>query len=59
MKKERQEEIQFNTKFGGKTSLGPNYFTLTKISFPVTCLTPPYCVKTGYSHHLVTTWLYK
>ncbi len=55
MKKERQEEIQFNTKFGGKTSLGPNYFTLTKISFPVTCLTPPYCVKTGYSHHLVTT----
>jgi hypothetical protein len=28
MKKERQDEIQFTTKIGGKTSLGPNYFIL-------------------------------
>jgi hypothetical protein len=27
-KKERQDETQFTTKIGGKTSLGPNYFTL-------------------------------
>ncbi len=25
-KKERQDEIQLNTKIGGKTSLGPGYF---------------------------------
>jgi hypothetical protein len=25
-KKERQDETQFNTKFGGKTSLGPSYW---------------------------------
>jgi hypothetical protein len=28
MKKERQDEIQFTTKIGGKTSLSPNYFIL-------------------------------
>jgi hypothetical protein len=28
MKKERQDEIQFTTKIGGKTSLGPIYFIL-------------------------------
>jgi hypothetical protein len=27
-KKERQDETQFITKIGGKTSLGSNYFTL-------------------------------
>jgi hypothetical protein len=27
-KKERQDEIQFIIKIGGKTSLGPNYFSL-------------------------------
>ncbi len=27
-KKERQDETQFTTKIGGKTSLGPNYFIL-------------------------------
>jgi len=27
-KKERQDETQFTTKIGGKTSLGPNYFAL-------------------------------
>jgi len=27
-KKERQDETQFITKIGGKTSLGPNYFSL-------------------------------
>jgi hypothetical protein len=58
MKKGRQDEIQFTTKFGGKTSLGPNYFALTKISFPVTHLTP-YYVKTGSSHRVVTTRLYE
>ncbi len=28
-KKERQDETQFITKFVGKISLGPNYFTLS------------------------------
>jgi len=27
-KKERQDETQFTTKIGGKTSLGPSYFAL-------------------------------
>jgi hypothetical protein len=27
-KKEKQDEIQFTTKIGGKTSLGPSYFLL-------------------------------
>ncbi len=27
-KKETQDEIQFTTKIGGKTSLGPSYFLL-------------------------------
>ncbi len=27
-KKERQDETQFTTKIGGKTSLGPSYFVL-------------------------------
>ncbi len=27
-KKERGEETQLTTKFGGKTNLGPNYFVL-------------------------------
>ncbi len=27
-KKERQDETQFNTKIGGKTSLGPSYLFL-------------------------------
>jgi predicted oxidoreductase (fatty acid repression mutant protein) len=27
-KKERQDEAQFTTKIGGKTSLGPSYFML-------------------------------
>ncbi len=27
-KKERQDETQFTTNFGGKTSLGPNYLVL-------------------------------
>jgi hypothetical protein len=28
LKKERQDETQFTTKIGGKTSLGPSYFVL-------------------------------
>jgi hypothetical protein len=27
-KKERQDETEFTTKIGGKTSLGPSYFVL-------------------------------
>jgi hypothetical protein len=27
-KKERQDETQFTTQVGGKTSLGPSYFAL-------------------------------
>jgi hypothetical protein len=27
-KKERKDEIQFTTKIGGKTRLGPSYFVL-------------------------------
>jgi hypothetical protein len=27
-KKERQDETQFSTEIGGKTSLGPSYFAL-------------------------------
>jgi hypothetical protein len=27
-KKERQDETQFTTKIGGKTTLGPSYFLL-------------------------------
>jgi hypothetical protein len=27
-KKEKQDETQFTTKIGGKTSLGPRYFVL-------------------------------
>jgi hypothetical protein len=34
--KERQDETQFTTKIAGKTSLGPSYFVLQKISFAVT-----------------------
>jgi hypothetical protein len=34
-KKETQDETQFTTKIGGKTSLGPSYFLLyTKIFIP-------------------------
>jgi hypothetical protein len=29
-KKETQDETQFTTKIGGKTSLGPSYFLLKK-----------------------------
>jgi len=47
-KKERQDEAQFTTKFGGKTSLGPSYFPFVKFSFPVTRLMP-YYADTGWS----------
>jgi len=33
-KKERQDETPFTTKIGGKTSLGPSYFSLVKIFIP-------------------------
>jgi hypothetical protein len=39
-KKERQDETQFITKIGGKTSLGPSYFVVCKIFIP-------YYAKTG------------
>jgi hypothetical protein len=37
MKKERQDETQFTTKVGGKTSLCPSYFLLENFhsQFPV------------------------
>ncbi len=45
-KKERQDEIQFTMKIGGKTSLGPSYVILLKFAFPVTRVMPHY-VETG------------
>ncbi len=59
MKKERQDEIQFTTKLGGKTSLGPNYFALTKFHSQLVTRLTPYSVKTGCSHCVVTTRLYE
>ncbi len=57
-KKERQDETQFTTKIGGKTSLGPSYFVFVKFSFPVTRLMP-YYAETGHSHppNRVTLWI--
>jgi hypothetical protein len=40
--KETQDETQYTTKIGGKTSLGPQLFPLVKFSFPVTRLMPYY-----------------
>ncbi len=39
-KKETQDETQFTTKIGGKTSFGPSLFPFVKFSFPVTHLIP-------------------
>jgi hypothetical protein len=33
-KKERQNETQFTTKIGGNTSLGTNFFWLSKVFIP-------------------------
>ncbi len=55
MKKERQDETQFTTKIGGKTSLGPN-FPFVKFSFPVMRFMP-YYAETGRSRPLIA-WLY-
>jgi len=38
--KERQDETQFTTKIGGKTSLGSQLYCFAKFSFPVTLLMP-------------------
>jgi hypothetical protein len=51
MKKERQDETQFTTKTGGKTSLGPN-FPFVKFSFPVMRFMP-YYAETGRSRPLI------
>jgi hypothetical protein len=32
-KKEREDETEFTTKIGGKTSLGPSYFILQNFHF--------------------------
>jgi len=40
--KETQDETQYTTKIGGKTSLGPQLCPLVKFSFPVTRLMPYY-----------------
>jgi hypothetical protein len=52
-KKEIQDQTQFTTEIGGKTSL-----SLVKFSFPVTRLMP-YYAETGYSHplHRLTLWV--
>jgi len=57
MKKETEDETQFTTKIGGKTSLGPSYFPFVKLSFPVTRLMPCYA-ETGRSRPLIA-WLYR
>ncbi len=36
--KERQDETQFSTKIGGKTSFGSQLFSLVKFSFLIPCL---------------------
>jgi hypothetical protein len=51
-KKKIQEETQFTTKIGGKTSLGPGYFLFVKFSFPVMHLMP-YYAETGRSRPLI------
>jgi hypothetical protein len=51
---ERQDETQFITKIGGRTSSG--YGRFVKFSFSVTCLMP-YYAETGRSRPLIT-WLY-
>jgi hypothetical protein len=51
-KKERQDETQFITKIGGKTSLGSQLFCFVKISFPITILMPNYA-ETGHSCPLI------
>ncbi len=51
-KKETQDETQFTTKIGGKTSLGPQLFLFVKFSFPVTRLMP-YYAETGRSRPLI------
>ncbi len=52
-KKEREDETQFTTKIGGKTSLDPKF---CKISFSVMHLMP-YYVETGRSRPLIA-WLH-
>ncbi len=52
-KKERQDETQFTTNFGGKTSLGPNQLLgFVKFSFPVMHMMP-YYAETGHSRPLI------
>jgi hypothetical protein len=51
-KKESQDETQFTTKIGGKTSLGPNYFLFVEFSFPLKRLMP-YYAETGRSRPLI------
>jgi hypothetical protein len=50
-KKERQDETQFMTKIGGKTSLDHSLFRLVKFSFPVTYT---FDAKTSHSHPLIS-----
>ncbi len=52
-KEDKQDETQFTTKIGGKTSLGPKLFCFVKFSlFPVTRLMP-YYAETGHSRPLI------
>jgi hypothetical protein len=50
--KETQDETQFITEIGGKTSLGPSNFLFVKFSFPVTH-SMPYYAETGHSRPLI------
>jgi hypothetical protein len=53
-KKEREDETQFSTKIGGKTSfMGPSYFVFVKSSFPVNKCLMPYYAGTGHSRPLI------
>jgi hypothetical protein len=52
VKKERQDETQFTTKIGGKTSLGSQLFRFVEFSFPITHLMA-YYAETGRSRPLI------
>ncbi len=43
-KKKRQDEIQFSTEIGGKTSLGPSYFIPSYTFDALLLFSPPNCV---------------
>ncbi len=50
-KKEREDETQFTTRIGGKTSLGSQLFRFVKFHFPVIHLMA-YYAETGHSREV-------